>query len=113
LLPGRRRSAKLTLKNGVGNPELLEWYLDALKGLFCRRSISIRLLDLNRAEEKAIAVWNIEGAFPVQWTGPDLRTGDNTIAIQSLQLACGEIKIEIPSAGLPKQPQTRGERPVN
>jgi phage tail-like protein len=94
LLPGRRRSAKLTFKNGIGNPEMLQWYLKALSGEFSRRSITIRLLDLKK--EKAIAVWNVEEAFPVQWTGPELRAGDNTIAIQTLQLACGEIKVEIP-----------------
>ena len=93
LLPGRRRSAKLTFKNGIGNPEMLQWYLNALSGEFSRRSITVRLLDLKK--EKAIAVWNIEEAFPVQWTGPELRAGDNTIAIQTLQLACGEIKVEI------------------
>jgi phage tail-like protein len=101
LLPGRRRSAKLTLKDGVGNPELLEWYLSALSGMFFRRRVTITLLDLNSKE--GVAVWNIEEAFPVQWTGPELRTGDNTIAIQSLQLACGEIKVEVPKAGIPKK----------
>jgi phage tail-like protein len=100
LLPGRRRSAKLTLKNGVGNPELMGWYLDTLSGMFFRRSVTISLLDFacdaNGTERKVIAVWNIEDAFPVQWTGPELRSGENTIAIQTLQLACGEIKVEIP-----------------
>jgi phage tail-like protein len=45
---------------------------------------------------QVVAVWNIEEAFPVQWTGPELRASENTIAIQTLQLACGEIKVEIP-----------------
>jgi len=96
LLPGRRRSAKLTLKNGVGNREMLEWYLSALSGKFSRKSVSISLLDLSSKGNKVVAVWNIEEAFPVQWTGPELRTGDTTIAIQTLQLACGEIKVEVP-----------------
>lgn len=96
LLPGRRRSAKLTLKNGVGNRELLEWYLGALSGEFSRKSVSISLVDLKNGSNKVVAVWNIEEAFPVQWTGPELRSGDTTIAIQSLQLACGEIKVEVP-----------------
>ena len=107
LLPGRRRSAKVTLKNGIGNPELMDWYFSALSGKFCRRSVTISLLhkmleegerestDRKKMFTKVVAVWNIEEAFPVQWTGPELRTGDNTIAIQTLQLACGEIKVEI------------------
>ena len=96
LLPGRRRPATLTLKNGVGNPQLLDWYLEALNGQFSRRSVTITLLDFSNKASHVIALWSIQDAFPVQWTGPELRTGDNTIAIQSLQLACGEIKVEVP-----------------
>jgi hypothetical protein len=36
---------------------------------------------------------NIEQAYPVKWTGPTLKTDDNTVAIQTIELACGEITI--------------------
>ena len=42
--------------------------------------------------------WNISNAFPIKWTGPQLKTSENSIAIQSLELAGGEITI-IPGLG--------------
>jgi phage tail-like protein len=95
LLPGRQQQATTTLKNGVGNRELLDWYLSALRGEFSRHMITISLLDVDQEENNPIAIWNIEEAFPMQWTFSDLGVGKNTIAIQSLQFACGRITVEV------------------
>jgi phage tail-like protein len=90
-LPGRRKSAHLSLKNGVGRSQLLEWYIQAMGGKITRRPVTITLLGANFA---AVLTWNIQDAYPVKWTGPQLKTDANTIAIQSLDLACGEITIQ-------------------
>lgn len=93
-LPGRRKGARLTLKNGVGTSSLLDWYmktLDPTAGKFERRAVSVTLL--NAYDKKAIMNWHIESAYPVKWTGPQLKTSDNSIAIQTLELACGEITV--------------------
>ncbi|MBK8932716.1 MAG: phage tail protein [Chloroflexi bacterium] len=37
--------------------------------------------------------WDIEAAYPVKWSGPQLNSGDNTIAIQTLEFACGSISM--------------------
>ncbi len=94
-LPGRRKSATISLKNGVGKSELLDWYLLAMSGEFSRKSVTVTLFNVQRI---AFMVWEIDDAFPVKWTGPQLKTDDNTIAIQTLELACGEIKVEFPGA---------------
>ena len=90
-LPGQRRRTTITLKNGVGlAEEMMNWYLMAMNEQFERRMVTISLL--GPSFEKFME-WHIEKAFPVKWSGPQLKTDTNTIAIQSLELACGEVMI--------------------
>jgi phage tail-like protein len=37
--------------------------------------------------------WNIENAYPAKWTGPQLKADDNTVAVETLELACGAVTI--------------------
>ena len=90
LLPGRRKAARVSLKNGVGKSELLDWYVEVMGETFNRKSVTITLLD---SKKEDVLTWQINGAYPVKWTGPQLKSSDNTIAIQTLELACGEITV--------------------
>lgn len=89
-LPGRRKSARITLKNGVGSWALFDWYLKAMDEEFKRKSISVSLLD---SLQQPIMNWHLTGAFPVKWVGPQLKASDNTIAIQTLELVCHEVTV--------------------
>lgn len=89
-LPGRRKAVKITLKNGVGKSELVDWCLSMMSGTFARKPVTLILLD---AERQPIMTWKIEDAYPSKWSGPDLKTDSNTVAIQSLELAGGEITV--------------------
>jgi phage tail-like protein len=89
-LPGRRKGAKITLKNGVGSSALVDWYVDAMSEKFQRKSLTVNLLD---SQLKTVMTWEIADAYPTKWTGPQLKTSDNSIAIQTLELACGEVTV--------------------
>ena len=87
-LPGQRKPATVTLKNGVGKSELMDWYLDIMGGNFTRKPVTITLLN---SEKQPVMVWSINDAFPSKWTGPQLQSDSKTLAIQTLELACGEV----------------------
>jgi phage tail-like protein len=90
-LPGRRKSAKITLKNGVGLlNQLLPWYIKSMNEQFSRRRVTITLFS---ALIIPVMVWDIEDAYPVKWVGPELQSGSNSVAIQTLELACGAINV--------------------
>jgi phage tail-like protein len=90
-LPDRRNKATLTLRNGVGRmDQLLVWYLMTMNQTFWRRSITIVLYTSIMVP---VMTWHIEKALPIKWEGPTLKTGDNSVAIQTLQFSCGEIMI--------------------
>jgi phage tail-like protein len=92
-LPGRRQVAKVTLKNGVGLDGLIDWYLQCMLETFgprFRKNVTITLFN---SMHIPVMVWNIEDAFPLKWTGPQLKTGENTVAVQSLELACSAVTV--------------------
>jgi len=91
-LPGRRKAARISLKNGVGKGKLLDWYLEAIKQAAKRKPLTITLMDL---KHQPLIVWNIQNAYPVKWGGPQLKSDDNTIAIQTLEFLCGDITVSL------------------
>jgi phage tail-like protein len=87
-LPAQRKPASLSLRNGVGKSALLDWYLACMGGTPTRKTVTVSLLN---AEKRAVMTWHINDAFPVKWEGPQLQSDANAVAIQTLELACGEI----------------------
>jgi len=91
-LPGRRKAAKITLKNGVGKSELVDWFIQTMSEKFTRKAVAVSLLDLS---SKPVITWNLADAYPVKWTGPQLQSDSTSIAIQTLDLACGEVSVKM------------------
>jgi len=87
-LPAQRKQAKLSLMNGVGKSSLIDWFLESMAGTPTRKNLTVSLLN---AEKEPVMIWHINDAFPTRWTGPQLQSDANTIAIQTLELACGEV----------------------
>lgn len=100
-LLGRRKDATLTLKNGVGTSLLVTWYIATMNESFTssaaplRRTITVILLNSLKIP---VMTWNIDKAMPTKWSGPQLKTSENSVAIQSLEFSCGEVTV-IPGAG--------------
>jgi len=90
-LPGRRKAAKVTLKTGLGTSGLLAWYKKCMSESWDRRKVTVRWLDLTHEE---IMTWQLQGAFPTKWSSPNFKTDDNSIALETLELACEEITVE-------------------
>ena len=90
LIAGPVKAGRLTLKRGVSDTtELLQWYLDVAQGnrLKAERNVSVVMLD---SEGKKVLTLQFIKAYPVKWTGPTFKTSENTIAIESLELAFSE-----------------------
>ena len=92
-LPIRRKPARLTLKNGVGAIALRNWFDDTLKDRSqnLRRSVTIRLLNVD--QKGVVMSWNIENACLAKWVGPQMKANDKSVAIQTLELICGEVNV--------------------
>lgn len=90
-LIGQRKKSKMVLKRGVAiSKDLTAWYTATLNQIVDRRTVDVMVLDHRR---KPLITWSIQNAFPLKWQGPKLQTKAKTIAIESLTLSCGLIRV--------------------
>ena len=84
-LPKNTKYPNITLKRGITDSDVLwNWHQDVVKGHVERNTVSIILLDSERNEKWR---WSFEHAYPVKWTGPELRADSNTVAVETVELA--------------------------
>ena len=85
-LPGIVKSGNVTLKRGLcpKDEKLWEWFEQTNLNPIARRAITIRLLD-----EDAIptTVWTLSNAWPVRFTGTDLKSDGDEVAVESIEMA--------------------------
>jgi phage tail-like protein len=83
-LPGRVSYPPVTLKRGIAGNELWNWFFMGLYDCKIeRRDVQIILYNPDRT---VFRQWNLTQAFPTKWTGPELKTDSNQIAIETLEL---------------------------
>lgn len=83
-LPGRTKYPNLVLKRGVVTTKLWEWYYKVISGeKFQRKTCGIVLYGYAGLPE---ARWSIEGALPIKWAGPTLKSGATEAAIETFEL---------------------------
>jgi len=83
-LPGRVKYSNVTLKRGIADVALWNWFQEGLyDGKVKRTSVSIILYDGKRT--KAMR-WNLTDAYPVKWVGPDFKSEGNQVAFETLEI---------------------------
>jgi phage tail-like protein len=88
--PGPTKYGNLVLKRGItDNTKLWDWYLQIVQagqqGQNLRKSITVMLYDYR--SESPVRRWQFIRAFPVKWTGPELRADQGAMAIETLEFA--------------------------
>ncbi len=75
----------LVIKRGLTEIDgLWKWHQQVIQGNIQRKNGSIYLLDKKRDR---VMRWDIMGALPVKWTGPELRADSGNVAFVSVELA--------------------------
>jgi phage tail-like protein len=79
-----RYPSNLVLKHGVTDIDTLWiWHQDVTAGVIERKNGTIYLLDRRWLP---VMWWDFLEAYPVKWTGPDLRAEANTVAVETVEL---------------------------
>jgi phage tail-like protein len=86
-LPGRMKYTDITLKRGISdNPQFLKWRPKIEGGKLVVEPMNLSIILFNHAGE-TVKKWDVKEAYPVKWTGPDMRASSMDVAIETLQLA--------------------------
>ncbi len=83
--PGRTKQANLTFKRGIVDRKMWDWFYDLTLGKVKFRNGSIRLRDPSGGQ--VVMEWYIYKAFPTKWSGPELNATQNSVAVETLELA--------------------------
>ncbi len=84
-LPGPARyPSNLVLKHGLTDSKTLwDWHQNAIRGQIKRVDGSI-ILQSSTFQE--VWRWNFFKAYPIRWSGPDLRASSSEVALETLEL---------------------------
>ncbi len=91
-LPKRVKYPNLVLKRGLlQDTAILDWFGSAMNTYFTVVVYDFKPKDLmitllNDVGEPA-AIWNVKQAYPVKWAVSDFRATDNSVAIETIELA--------------------------
>jgi phage tail-like protein len=85
-LPNPAKYSNLVLKRGMlTKSNLIKWCFDAIDNfIFKPADITITLLN---EKHEPLSTWNVSKAFPVKWSTSDFKAQENSIAIETLELA--------------------------
>lgn len=81
----RSKQTNLTLKRGIVNKVLWDWYHDITIGKMKFRNATIAVLDSSGTNQ--VLEFQVLQAFPVKWVGPELNAAQNNLAFETLELA--------------------------
>jgi phage tail-like protein len=82
-LPTRLKYPNLVFKRGVTHEDaLLKWFWDSRNSVQ-RKELTIELMGPGA---KTVRTWAFVGAYPVKWTGPNLKAGSNAVATETLEV---------------------------
>lgn len=87
LLPGRIKYTNITLRQGIINLDLWDWLFKNVAAGNIKPEL--KNITISMANESGVAMynWNVRRAYPVKWSGPDLKVDSEELAMESLELA--------------------------
>ncbi|MCC7366409.1 MAG: phage tail protein [Dehalococcoidia bacterium] len=91
-LPGPVTFSNITLKWGMTEDSAMwDWYNRVITKK--DKSAELRPVSIVQYNSTHVEVqrWNLTGAFPVKWTGPSFNAAQSNNAVNSMELAFGEL----------------------
>ena len=94
-MPGLRKFNNIVMKRGLmkGNSDFFNW-LKTVKGNTIDRP-SVLLIALCDEEDNPVMSWKAFKPFPIKIEGPQLKASGNEVAIESIELACERVELEV------------------
>jgi phage tail-like protein len=94
-LPGRVKYSNITLRRGLIDLSLLEWLMNQVDTGTIKPNPKDLTISLADESNMVVYVWDVAKAWPVKWTGPQLRADSSEIAMERLDLAHMGFKLRV------------------
>ncbi|MCP4368472.1 MAG: phage tail protein [Deltaproteobacteria bacterium] len=97
--PETSEVSNITLKKGISlSNDLYDWLMTVVKGTFNHKnsrpansnediSNKLSILLMDNSGREVVRKWVLRRAFPVKWTGPELKANASEISIETLEIA--------------------------
>lgn len=86
-LPGRVKYSNITLKRGINHSrDLYDWFVECASSTVKKRK-NLSIVLYSEEKDKEIHRWDLHAAWPVKWTGPDLRSESAVATVESIEIA--------------------------
>ena len=82
--PTRTTQSNVTLKRGIVDAKLWQWYYDLTQGKTQTRNVSVVVYDPSGGDP--VMEFRLRDAFPCKWGGPELNAGQSGVALETLEL---------------------------
>jgi phage tail-like protein len=82
--PTRTKQSNLTLKRGIVDRKLWDWYFDLTQGKVKFRNGTIGVRDPSGKD--VVMEWQFRQAFPCKWQGPEFNAAQSNVAVETLEL---------------------------
>ncbi|MEA1649340.1 phage tail protein [Nitrospirillum sp. BR 11164] len=94
-MPGSRKVGNVTLHKGLfaNDSALSDWFNQIKLNTIARQTVVISLLDETGAPKM---VWTLDNAWPTTFTGTDLKSDGNEVAVESVEVAYETMVISAP-----------------
>ena len=85
-MPGMQKFGNITMKRGIfeGDNDYFKWWNTVALNTIERRDVTISLLNENH---EPVVVWKVKNAWPSKVQSTDLKSDDNGVAIETIELA--------------------------
>jgi phage tail-like protein len=80
----RTKQSNLTLRHGIVDRALWDWYWDLTQGDLRARNCSVRVFDHDG--KRTVMEWQLLRAYPIKWVGPELSASQSSVAVEVLEL---------------------------
>lgn len=84
-MPGMQKFGNITMKRGIfeGDNDYFKWWNTVALNTIERRDVTISLLNENH---EPVVVWKVKNAWPSKVQSTDLKSDDNGVAIETIEL---------------------------
>lgn len=86
-LPGRVKYSNISLRRGLIDLSLMEWLMKQVDAGLIKPDPKDLTISLADESNMIVYAWDVAKAWPVKWTGPQLKADSSEIAMEQLELA--------------------------